>query len=351
MDKLRIRNGQVHRFDPLVESWVYVVLHGEGGGGAPPGPTAAETELTKANTSIAKQQLEIARQQLQYSNAITPILLGQGGYELVEAPQIHTPAVGEEYIMRRVTKNAPGTGSGFNDPRGGQYNQGGGTYTTMERVKNPNYIPAKTTYDTSGLQAGEFAVPLGGKTYITKLKAGVKEQEALNTELQKVSTQRTLSALKGELPVDPSVEQDLARGETQLREELINRLGPGYETSDPGIRALNEFRRQANSIRYQVRYGELTGGAALAQSAQNQYQRQQGQLMNTLTGAQDPYRVTAGLLGQSSDTALNTMRQGQSERFGAFSLGMQSAGANNAAIGAGVGGVVSAGLIGGAIIF
>lgn len=346
MINLTVQHGRVYRFDRLVQAWVYVELRGAGGGGSPPGPSKEENELTKANTDIARQQLDIAKQQLQYSNAITPMLLGQGGYELIEAPQIHTPAVGEEYIMQKVTRPG-GTPAGW-DPRSGVPIP---PVTTIERVKNPNYKPAGMTYDTSGLKPGEFAVPLGGKTYITKQKQSVKDQEALNTELQKTSAERTLKALKGELPVDPSVEQDLARGETQLREELINRLGPGYETSDPGIRALNEFRRQANSIRYQVRYGELTGGAALAQNSQNMYQRQQAQLMGTLTGAQDPYRVTAGLLGQSSDTALNTMRQSQSERFGAFNLGMQSASANNQAIGAGVGGVVSAGLIGGAIIF
>lgn len=327
---LRVQNGHVTRFDGLIQAWVLVCIEGAGGGGDPPGPTAEDNALKSAQTEVARQQLEVSKQQLAYSQAVTPMQLAQGGYDLVEAPKQHFNAEGDEFVLQQIGVDENG------NPRYGS-------------VPNPAYRPARDEYITDNLQSGEYAVPVGNKTYIVKQQQAYKDLTALSMQTQKAAAERQLKALQGGLDVDPAVEQDLSRGEQQLREELLNRLGPGYETSDPGIRALNEYQRQANSIRFQVRYGELSNAGALTSNAQQQTMRQQQQLMGTLAAGSDPYRVTSELLGQAGQSAGQAYQTGQSERFGAFQLGAASRSSNNQMIGAGMGAAATL-AIGGAIL-
>lgn len=79
-----------------------------------------------------------------------------------------------------------------------------------------------------------------------------------NKEIERLLGERTLAALKGELPVDPALERDIAKQEQTLRDTLRSQLGPGYETSTPGIDAMQSFREGADVLRSQARRGELT---------------------------------------------------------------------------------------------
>lgn len=77
-------------------------------------------------------------------------------------------------------------------------------------------------------------------------------------ELTDVLMGRYEKAAKGELPVSPGLERSLGEEEQQLKETLRRNLGPGYETSEPGIRALREFSQRRQELREGARTGELT---------------------------------------------------------------------------------------------
>jgi hypothetical protein len=104
--------------------------------------------------------------------------------------------------------------------------------------------------------------------------------EAKRTDIEKQLLQRTQDALGGKLPVDPALESSLGTQEQQLRSKLQQQFGAGYETSTPGIQALEEFRKSAEGLRYGARTGQLTLSEQLGLSNQemqlNQQQQQLG---------------------------------------------------------------------------
>src|SRR3990172_7860581 len=76
--------------------------------------------------------------------------------------------------------------------------------------------------------------------------------------IERLLQQRTLKALRGELEVDPALERNIKEQGTTLRDRLRQQLGSGYETSTPGIEALQRFDESANVLRSEARRGELT---------------------------------------------------------------------------------------------
>jgi hypothetical protein len=105
---------------------------------------------------------------------------------------------------------------------------------------------------------------------ITSFALTDEAQARKDYENQLLEHQR--KALAGELPVDPTLERALTEGEQQLRAQLQAQLGTGYETSTPGIQALEAYRQRAAEARSNVAHGQLTSGQSLlqTQTAMNQ---------------------------------------------------------------------------------
>jgi hypothetical protein len=82
--------------------------------------------------------------------------------------------------------------------------------------------------------------------------------KAINKEVELGFAQRSLKALKGELPIDPTLERQLTEGKDTLNETLRSQLGSDYATSTPGIQALAENDKRAIEIRDAARRGDLT---------------------------------------------------------------------------------------------
>lgn len=107
---------------------------------------------------------------------------------------------------------------------------------------------------------------------ITAFALTEEAQARKDYENQLLEHQR--KALAGELPVDPTLERALTEGEQQLRAQLQAQLGTGYETSTPGIQAIEAYRQRAAEARATVAHGQLTSGQQLlqTQTAMNQEQ-------------------------------------------------------------------------------
>ena len=90
--------------------------------------------------------------------------------------------------------------------------------------------------------------------------------ERLSQEALTLTQQRQIAALKGELPVSPALEADIASQEKTLREGLSRSLGTEWETTTPGIQALSEFQKRSGLLREEARRGEIAGGTGLALS-------------------------------------------------------------------------------------
>lgn len=83
--------------------------------------------------------------------------------------------------------------------------------------------------------------------------------------------ERYQKALKGELPVSPTLERSIAEEEQNLRATLQRRLGPGWETSTTGQQALQDFRKRGTELREQAQRGEITTAEQLGFSAPGGY--------------------------------------------------------------------------------
>jgi hypothetical protein len=123
----------------------------------------------------------------------------------------------------------------------------------------------------------------GNITGVTK--RAKTDLEAQDESIQRQLNQRTLDALSGSLPVDPTLEQNITKQEKTLRERLTQQFGPGYESSSPAIETLGDFFRNAESLRAGARTGQLTLAEQLGLNRQQVAQQERATQLGGLAGA------------------------------------------------------------------
>jgi hypothetical protein len=129
-------------------------------------------------------------------------------------------------------------------------------YARESRAREDALAPV--LYKQYGIQMQKN--PDGSYTAVEAPKSDLEQQDE---QIRKLANERTLKAFQGNLDVDPSVEADLTRSKAQLEEELARR-GIRKGSGDSYNRAMAEFDRMANSLRYDVRRGEMTSSDAIA---------------------------------------------------------------------------------------
>lgn len=173
----------------------------------------------------------------------------------------------------------------------------------------------KPIYDESGTITGFGLTP--------------EAQARKDYENQLLEHQR--KALAGELPVDPTLERALTEGEQQLRAQLQAQLGTGYETSTPGIQALEAYRQRAAEARSTVAHGQLTSGQQLLQTQAGMNAEQMARATRGGTGLLGNYGLQPVSFGGQVQAggmpnALGTYQGMQGSLFQAGSPGATAAG-------------------------
>lgn len=158
-----------------------------------------------------------------------------------------------------------------------------------QRAREEALLPA--IYKQYGLQM----VKNQDGTY-TATEAPKDEIQQQNDEITKLANARELAALKGNLPVDPSVEQDLARQKSEMQDSLARR-GVRSGSGDIYNRASAELDRNQNAMRYAVRHGEMTTADALSRGRQADLLARQ---TTALTQSRGGTPITASILASSS---------------------------------------------------
>lgn len=111
-------------------------------------------------------------------------------------------------------------------------------------------------------------------------------------DIEGLALDRSLAALKGELPVDPALERSLKSTEQKLRDRLQSQFGAGYETSTPGIQSLDEFMQSAEGLRSDARTGQLTLSEQLSGARESAGLASRGAGLDILN-----YATTGGPMG------------------------------------------------------
>ena len=83
------------------------------------------------------------------------------------------------------------------------------------------------------------------------------QAQLIGQQVEQAAAERSLAALQGRLPVNPALMKQMEQQDVQLNETLRRQLGPGYETSTPGIQALSEWQERKASILEGARRGDL----------------------------------------------------------------------------------------------
>lgn len=146
-----------------------------------------------------------------------------------------------------------------------------------------------------------FQVETDENGNITKISKTPSELDDMKKDLETQLTKRSLDALAGNLPVSPGLERDLAKQEGTLRNKLSSQLGSGYETSSPGIEALQKQNESAEVVREGARTAQLTLAEQLGitREQQNQFSQQSSQDILRQSSIGDPLTL-AGAFGQTA---------------------------------------------------
>lgn len=143
-------------------------------------------------------------------------------------------------------------------------------------------------------------------------KAALTPEQQQQQQIESKLRERTLAALEGNLPVDPALERSLTEGRATLGETLLRQLGPGYETSTPGIQALAEFNKRAEELRFGARTGALSLSEQLSGAREaRDLQRDAltfGNIMGT-TNARLPFIQTGAGIGSAFSGPLSNFLQ------------------------------------------
>lgn len=230
-----------------------------------PVPTKEETALQQEQVNLLRDQRASTQEAMRQQQLLAPLLYDQMGI---------TPSYGEDGRITGFTKKAV-------DP------------AVAARQKQ-----------FEDLQSQTMAQALAEMNDPTK------------KQIDKMMKDRTLAALKGDLPVDPGLERSLKEGRGTLEESLRRQIGSGYATSTPGMQALADFDKRAEELRYGARTGQLTMGEQLsgARSAQDLARGQSGmaaggmgmELADRLRGSS-----MAGALGVQGTSWMGPQMMGQ----------------------------------------
>lgn len=269
-------------------------------GGAPtvsvPGPSAEERALQAEQAELLRFQSQIIQQQFEQQQALLPFFAEQAGFELIRSegdPQAQRQLNQVNRQIQNLQRQLSGrsererliaqrTGR---DPLRDEIRElqeqrallsqraQGGAITGAREIEDP----ARELREQLELEfLNEQLAEIERRREQEGETEGLRQQEL---EIRQALNERSLQALRGELPVDPALEQQLERGEETLRERLAAQFGPGFETSTPGIQALEEFRRSAETLRSGARTGQLTLAEQLSLGREQAAQaRQQGNL-------------------------------------------------------------------------
>ena len=268
-----------------------------GGGGSTqvtvPGPTPEETALQAEQLKLLRQQQDTITAQLKQQELLSPLLFEQLGLRPVysggDTQTVTTPGTpgsgvnpaalaaaqdavnqaranyeGSDLAPRRKAHLQTALQEAENNLAAVQAQATAPTDATTSTVTNPRTL---TGFEKLPKTPEELQIAEAQKRFLDLTLGELETRNAAlptTREIEQLTQQRTLAALKGELPADPALLQSLTESESQLHSVLRANLGPGYETSEPGRKALADFEQRKQVILAGARKDDLTLGEQLS---------------------------------------------------------------------------------------
>lgn len=136
---------------------------------------------------------------------------------------------------------------------------------------------------------------------VTGYRPTQQQQSRIDSEneINNLMRNRTLAALKGELPVDPALERSIAENRTTLEAQLRGNLGSGFATSTPGQSALADYDKRAEELRQAQRRDQLTTGEGIRLAGEDLSNRINSSRFSNVVGLGNQPAGAAGLYSQA----------------------------------------------------
>lgn len=262
-----------------------------------PQPTAEERALQQAQRETLDLQRSILEEQQRVNDLLIPLFAQEAGF---------TPTFGgdPERLSQLQARQQELFDSGVTlDPTFEEFGTRVGLPTGGDFTIGQDRRQLALTEEQRELQSiqREIAELEGQAGQITGFeRSALTEAEQAREDIELELLEREQLALAGELPVGQGLLRDLAKREEDLKNTLRAQLGTDFETSSPGIEALNEFRLGSDALKESVAKGDIGNFAAL-QLSQSGFNRQSdlSNLGTLSTGA----NINAGTAGQFSQLA------------------------------------------------
>jgi hypothetical protein len=130
------------------------------------------------------------------------------------------------------------------------------TYGEGGKITGYELAPEKP--EDAALRELTLSTLTGSNQLVQQQLADLQANAPLRADVEQATLERTLAALEGTLPVDPTLMDELDKAERELEERFASQLGPGYQTSSPYIEAKNDFVRTKEATLEAARRGEIT---------------------------------------------------------------------------------------------
>lgn len=255
-------------------------------GGSSPQPSAEERSLTKEQTELIREQRDLLRRQLEAQDLLTPLVMSELGIEKTFS-DVTNPRLAEiDTRIAQLNQQLSSVQGVGNQPGQLRWDASTGRFV-QEQAADPRRAALQAEIQALQTERQSAAATIQKQTGFQKraptpeelqqqqiekrfqdLTLAELEQQAAGApqraEIENLTRDRTLAALKGELPLDPTLIRELETQEENLRGGLMKQLGSGYETSSPGIEALADFNRRKGELIYGANRGEITLGEQLA---------------------------------------------------------------------------------------
>lgn len=271
-----------------------------------PGPSAAELDLLQAQRAAIESQTGILKEEARISDLLAPILYEQQGLK-----PIYDPAFRQSSFLKDIQGKI--TGGGITEQqlsdlfaKTGLTGAASGLTSAADKAKLLGTLsPIAGNTAMAGLD--EFIsqnypgfAPKSATQGIIGFEQTADSNAALAKEIETGLLNRTLAALKGELPADPALTRQLGESRDLLRENLRKQLGKGFETSTPGIQALGDFTKKESELLDAARRGDLTLAEQLSLARSGAEDTKLSNILNRALGTATSQQSIAQGFGQAA---------------------------------------------------
>ena len=271
-----------------------------------PKPSTAEEKLNQMIMDALGKNNAI-------SDLLMPFMMAEMGYKYSSTPGADGKPV---YSITSMTEDEIYAGLSPEEQYQKKVNQSYLRNSLVAQGTNPDTLEGFKTEEESWNFMTPQQLLANGVDPTTKTRLTEEQKYARLDEIgkaqydvQKESLGMQLKGLRGELPISPGLERDIAKGTELAGADLSQRLGPQWEQTTAGIQTKGKMTEGANIARDAARRGWLGDTAGMASGVGADIRANKAYNQNVSASMAPDLGLLGGLYSQGSGTAMGQRGQ------------------------------------------